>query len=461
MTATDFTAEAALAYLERGWSVFPLKGKLPRVHWQQFTTQRPTREQVEAWWKEWPDAGIGVALGPVSGIVRIDADGEQAIAEVTRLGVPETAEFTTPSGGRGWLLAYMDGCVTERIWRGPGQHQELRVQSTGAYTAIPPSPHPNGELYEWVREEPIAPVPLWLRDRVLERVVNDLARELRPTIKQPDRNELAQALEHIPADEYDRWIQVGMALHSAGDEFFAMWETWSAKSDLFKEGECERKWKSFSPKPGGLTSRSILHWAEQAGWKAPNRHEPLTDVGNARVLSRMGVGKIKHASKLGWLAWDGARWNREDAEKRVQELQKDVLKHRLDRASESLVLALRSDKDEGWRGRVERKQRTIRAIRKHEDDNRIRGARRQAESEPLLTSNHREFDEHHHLFNCISGTLDFATGERPRVPRGSSHHDRARRPSRKLGSPALSGGRDRQGPVRVGRRPAHGRPSCG
>src|SRR5438128_1027042 len=127
--------EAALEYSARGWSVFPLRSKrVPLLPWKEFQGRRPRAEEVRSWWEAAPDACIGVALGRVSNLIRIDADSEAAIAELDRFGgLPNTAEFTTPSGGRGWLLLHMDGVVSEVLWKGDDDHEELRVQSDGAY----------------------------------------------------------------------------------------------------------------------------------------------------------------------------------------------------------------------------------------------------------------------------------------------------------------------------------------
>jgi P4 family phage/plasmid primase-like protien len=405
--------EIALAYWERGWSIFPLLGKKARVQWRQYQAERASREQIVAWWTEWPDAGIGVCLGPVSGIVRIDADGAAALAKLVEYGeFPVTAEFVTPAGGRGYLLAFQEGVVTEVIWKGPGDHEELRVQSDGAYTVVPPSAHPDGGNYEWVREGPVAPIPSWLRDRYVERVLCNLVRELRPTLRQPEREEVLEALQHLSADDYDRWVQVGMALRSAGDEMLEVWIEWSKTSDKYQEGECERKWRSFNGTPGGVTTRSILFWAEKEGYKPVNRHEPLTDLGNARILSRMGDGKLLHSDRWGWLAWDGRRWALDGAVKKVQEMQKTALEYRLNCAIQSLAKHLTTDPDAvDYDAKRKSKMRTVLSIRKHEDEARIRGARALAESEPSLSADYRRFDRRLYLFNCWNGTLDLETGD--------------------------------------------------
>lgn len=404
--------DAALGYLSRGWSVIPLQGKIPRVHWADYKTRKPTEQEVRAWWSQWPEAGVGAALGRVSGIVRVDADGGGASVELERLGgLPPTMEFATPSGGRGWLLQYVEGVATEILWKGDEGHSELRVQSDRAYTVLPPSLHPAGGRYAWVNSLPPAKVPQWLYDRAVERVLQDLVKELRPTLRQPDRDEVVAALEHVDPDEYDTWVKVGMALKSA--DMFDVWEEWSRKSGKFKDGECARKWASFSSAPGGLTLRSVVYWAEQNGYKPSTRHEPITDLGNARVLARIAEGKALHSSEWGWLAWDGKRWIRGgDAEKRVVELQKAVLEYRLNRAAESYVKHLKSDTSApDFEAKKKQKGKTFVLIRKHEEECRIRGARVLAESEPALSADYRLMDKRPYLFNCVNGTLDLETGE--------------------------------------------------
>ncbi len=83
----------------------------------------------------------------MSGIIRADADGNGA-QELERLGgLPSTAEFTTVSGGHGWLMKYETWITTDTFWTGNGEHNELRVQSTGAIRCSPPS-----SGYQWMNK---------------------------------------------------------------------------------------------------------------------------------------------------------------------------------------------------------------------------------------------------------------------------------------------------------------------
>jgi hypothetical protein len=63
-------------------------------------------------------------------------------------------------------------------------------------------------------------------------------------------------------DEYEPWIEVGMALSQLGDVGLALWDLWSHGSAKYEPGVCQGKWSTF--KPGeGLTLGSLAYWAEQ------------------------------------------------------------------------------------------------------------------------------------------------------------------------------------------------------
>lgn len=63
-------------------------------------------------------------------------------------------------------------------------------------------------------------------------------------------------------DEYEPWIEVGMALSQLGDVGLVLWDLWSQGSAKYEPGVCREKWSTF--KPGeGLTLGSLAYWAEQ------------------------------------------------------------------------------------------------------------------------------------------------------------------------------------------------------
>ncbi len=79
----------------------PKPGKHPRVlRWQKVATTDPA--QIREWWRRWPDANVGVAMG--DGVFAVDVDGDVGAATLIELcerhgGLPATRCVGT---GRGW-----------------------------------------------------------------------------------------------------------------------------------------------------------------------------------------------------------------------------------------------------------------------------------------------------------------------------------------------------------------------
>ena len=81
--------------------------------------------------------------------------------------------------------------------------------------------------------------------------------------------EFISLLNPSRADNYTEWVQIGWALHNIdpnSEELLDIWIEFSKNSSKFKEGECEKEWER--SKTGGLTIRSIYHWARNDNPKA-------------------------------------------------------------------------------------------------------------------------------------------------------------------------------------------------
>jgi len=155
--------QAAVDYLARGWSVVPAHtvdpqgacscgvvqcdrpGKHPRVRWAEYQKRRPTTQQVEAWWSQWPDSNIAIITGAASGLVVVDLDGPEASASLATLGLPETAVRATTGKGEHLYFAHPGGQVPNRVRLAPG----VDVRADGGYVIAPPSRHQSGRAYAW------------------------------------------------------------------------------------------------------------------------------------------------------------------------------------------------------------------------------------------------------------------------------------------------------------------------
>lgn len=405
-------SDAAAEYLARGWSVFPVHDKRrPAVAWEPLQEAKLDESTLKDLFAKYPEAGVACALGKVSGVVRLDVDGAEAAVEaVRRYGELDTLAFRTRSGGLGYVFQWTEGVTSEVLWKGEGPHCELRLLSDARYTVLPPTPG-----YEWMNDAPVAPMPRLLADHLLslrtERALRDLEKQLAPTVVDPGERivlEALRALDPARCDDRDCWLQVGMSLHSAGDQYLEHWADWSRGSLKFVEGECEKVWANFY-RSGRVTVRTLLFLAKQDGWEAPSLHEPLTDVGNGRTLARACAGKALYCRDWSkWLWWDSTRW-RSDAELDVIAQQKQIVRERQ-------LRAVRSIRD--LTGTDEQKTDKVKGVGKvvswctvSESSARIHAAVDMARSEPGVLVNVSCLDKKPWLLNCVNGVLDLRNGE--------------------------------------------------
>lgn len=84
-----------------------------------------------------------------------------------------------------------------------------------------------------------------------------------------DMRRLKSALNAIPADDYETWIKVGMALKSLpGNRGLDIWLEWSSKSEKFNPGIINNKWNGFDTEHDNpVTLGTIYHYAKEHGWK--------------------------------------------------------------------------------------------------------------------------------------------------------------------------------------------------
>lgn len=105
-----------------------------------------------------------------------------------------------------------------------------------------------------------------------------------------------ELLASLGPDEYDDWISVGMALHHQGRgdaEWLTAWDEWSMGSSKYVEGECDRRWASFTEQrftgSGAVTLGSLIWRVGQANIAAEQATGAIVldskdFMGNARVV---------------------------------------------------------------------------------------------------------------------------------------------------------------------------------
>jgi hypothetical protein len=112
-----------------------------------------------------------------------------------------------------------------------------------------------------------------------------------------DETKALSALAFIPPRDflsYDKWLSVGMALHSVSEELLPSWIDWSrGMGEAFNEGECCAKWQSFSgDREGGLGIGSLIRLAQKYGYRPETSSAESKDRGlaTADTSSRFTAG---------------------------------------------------------------------------------------------------------------------------------------------------------------------------
>ena len=139
--------DAALEYLDRGWSVIPIKpeGKRPAIKWREYQDRLPTEDEVEQWWTQWPDYDIAIITGEISGVVVVDCDNEESIHAAFDAKMRSPIVAKTKRGKHLYFTHPKDG-----IRRGPRAGVNSRgsdwpkingldFRGDGSYALLPPS----------------------------------------------------------------------------------------------------------------------------------------------------------------------------------------------------------------------------------------------------------------------------------------------------------------------------------
>lgn len=178
---------AALAYVEAGCSVLPVRGKQPALPaWSNLQLVRPAHSHIHNWDNRGLLQGVGVICGAVSrNLVVIDLDGDDCVLTFCEAFPQLLNTFTVRSGSGHGLHIYLRAQTLPPTTRTKGY--ELRAN--GCYVVAPPSTHPEtkapyivandapvmlvvhlNRVTEWIRERiPTPAAPTWIQPPALPR----------------------------------------------------------------------------------------------------------------------------------------------------------------------------------------------------------------------------------------------------------------------------------------------------
>jgi hypothetical protein len=151
----------ALGYLDRGFSIIPVKGKFPAIPaWKPYQERQASLTEVTTWRERFPQAGIAIVTGAFSGIVAVDIDGplEAGLALLEENGI-KVADSTTIRSARGWHLWFRHPGVAVKSASSVLVNKDVKidVRGDGGYIVAPPSIHDSGVRYYFDHEVAVLP----------------------------------------------------------------------------------------------------------------------------------------------------------------------------------------------------------------------------------------------------------------------------------------------------------------
>ncbi len=183
--------EAALKYLSKSWSVFPVNStdKKPIIDWKQYQDRLSTVEELNNWWTKWPWANIGLVTGKLSGVSVVDIDPRHG---GTTDNLPDTVQSETGGGGSHHFYQYNPSVHSQN-----GLKEGMDLKSDGGYVILPPSEHKSGNKYKWLTVpfvNEFKPLPQWIIDSQQVKRVSNFDPLLLQGVSEGKRNESAASV---------------------------------------------------------------------------------------------------------------------------------------------------------------------------------------------------------------------------------------------------------------------------
>jgi len=291
------TLDYALSYAKLGWAILPVwsvdshgqcrcgrpnleKGHKAGKHPQSelvphgHNDATTDEQKIKDWWATDPEAGIGVSLA-ASGLLALDIDpqngGQESLAALeAEHGVLHSDCTAITQGGGEHRLFKADPDLMFPGTLGAG----LDLKHHG-YICVAPTLGESGD-YKWQSgRSPLSltkpavpsPLPSLIAGRARSAVNYSLTeRGGVPIATAQTFDDLRSALQHVDADDYTTWVNVGMVLKPYGENGYRVWTEWAARSEKFDAGAQRKKWDRDISAPHSITYRSIFRMAIDNGW---------------------------------------------------------------------------------------------------------------------------------------------------------------------------------------------------
>ena len=147
------------------------KTKKPLVAWAGMQKKKASATLITKWFKQYPDAGLGIVTGNLSGILVVDCDTQEGYQETMKR-IPDAAIIPTVKTPRGHHL-YFKYPVGSGLSVGQSILPGVDFRGEGGYVVCPPSVNGNGGQYTWIEGQSLNEIdPPEIPNGILEILSN-------------------------------------------------------------------------------------------------------------------------------------------------------------------------------------------------------------------------------------------------------------------------------------------------
>ena len=264
--------------------------------------------------------GYGVL---VSGLLVVDVDARNGGVEsfkqlckdlkIDLLG--ESGLAVSTGSGNGSMHLYFKNDNAQALKQHHLKYEGIDFKSSG-YVVGPSSLHKSGLEYELIHGSPsdIDDAPEALLS-ILKKPESYRAHTSRGVIDMTQK-QCQDILNHISPDcDYDTWIRCGMAIHHTfNGDGLDIFDEWSSKGEKYPEFDViQRHWHSFGKCSNPVQMGTLIHYAEENGYKQPVEFEYVDDTPSTNSAPMVDLkrppGLVGEIAK--WIN-DSSRYKREN-----------------------------------------------------------------------------------------------------------------------------------------------------
>lgn len=206
--STSPYARSSQRYIDNGLPVIPIAPGTKRPgeyasnawrgmsEWTRYSLRLPTEVELDHW-QAWPDAGIGLMTGPLSGVLAVDIDTEDPviIAKINQILPPSPVR---KKGRKGYTAFYRFQGEQNASWR-VGDKPVMDLLCEGRQTLMPGTIHPEGMTYLWLTEDTLDSFDLGQLPVLPPNFIDLMNRLIDPLMSESDRKYLKAAAAPVDA----------------------------------------------------------------------------------------------------------------------------------------------------------------------------------------------------------------------------------------------------------------------